>query len=279
MKLVVTLSGHSNRFIKAGYKEKAFIEIFGKTIIENLVSMFSPPIEQEEIIFIARNDSNLSKKILPKLFQNSKHIFINPNKDGPVVSILSANLKNFIGKEEEVIVSYCDFYFPLDIDRVLDYFRSYNADAGVLTHNGFHPHRIYNSSFAYIKQNKSDIIEIKEKGHFTDTPMNEPASSGVYYFKKFHQMDQYFKEYVKHGERVNNEFYVTLPFNFMIRDGMKVMSYETSRYICLGTPKDLELLESWKTIIKHLPKSNEDEILSTYKYWKSMQIMGEINNG
>lgn len=273
MKLIITLSGQSNRFVAAGYEEKPFIDLFGKSIIEHVVSMFSSDIPQEDIIFICRNNSELSRSKLPKTFPKCKIVYIEPNKDGPVVSILSANLENDIDKEEEVIVSYCDFYFPINVCEMLNYFRSNDADGGVLTHNGFHPHRIYNSSFAYLRQDNENILEIKEKNHFTDNPINEPASSGVYYFNKFYQMIEYFKKYVQSGNRVNNEFYVTMPYNLMIQDKMKIISYETSKYICLGTPKDIELIRAWKTIIKYHPELKDNEILSSYSYLKNIELL------
>ena len=51
-------------------------------------------------------------------------------------------------------------------------------------------------------------------------------------------------------ERVNNEFYVTMPYNLMIQDGLNVIHVPVENYMCLGTPKDVELVNyvnrNWK---------------------------------
>jgi len=273
MKLVITLAGHSNRFTDSGYCEKSFIDLFGKNIIQHVVSIFSPPVEEGDIIFVARKDSDMSKELLPKLFPESTVIFIEPNKDGPVVSLLSANLDRHINDDEEVIVSYCDFFFAFDLQKFLNYCRCHHADGAIIAHNHFHPHRVYNSSFCYLRVSGPDVLEVKEKACFTDNAMDEPASSGVYYFKYFYKMIDYFNRYVVSGERVNNEFYVTMPFNLMIKEGKTVIAYETDNYVCLGTPKDLELLKAWKTIIDTNGIQNQSHLIGTYNYWK--RLIGE----
>ena len=52
--------------------------------------------------------------------------------------------------------------------------------------------------------------------------------------------------------KVNNEFYVTLPFNLMINDGLIVKHFESKNYFCLGTPKDVEIIMGCDMIIRNL---------------------------
>lgn len=265
MKVIITLAGHSERFKRLGYPHKALIPLFGKLIIEHVVSMFD--IGYEDLILVARSDC--STDVLSELFDGAHWLYVEPNNDGPVVSLLSANLGSIVGPQEEVVISYCDFYMHFDLGDMLGHMRSLGADGGIVTHSGFHPHRLYNSSFAHLRQSGCDVLEVKEKGCFTGDHMKEPASSGVYYFRRFEDMDRYFRVCVDTGCRVNNEFYVTMPFNDMIADGLRVVAYCVDNYVCLGTPRDLHLVRAWRTILDSV---SDVDVLPVYRYWRNMFV-------
>lgn len=267
MKVIITLAGHSDRFKRLGYPDKAFIRLFDKLIIEHVVSMFS--IDHRDLILIVRKDDLFANKVLKSLFNKALIVPIDPNVDGPVVSVLSADLDNKIRPSEEVVISYCDFYMRFNLDDMIEYMHSLNADGGIVTHNGFHPHKLYNSSFAHLRQRGLDVLEIREKGCFTGNHINEPASSGIYYFKRYQDMIKFFKICVS-GNRVNNEFYVTMPFNDMISHGLRVVAYCVDNYVCLGTPKDLELVKAWRIIIDNMGDLSDYDVATTYRYWKKM---------
>ena len=67
---------------------------------------------------------------------------------------------------------------------------------------------------------------------------------------------------------VNGEYFVTVPYNLMIDDGLKVTHYTTDNYVCLGTPADVICFESWLNIIKHQNMESGDA-QSVYKYWQN----------
>lgn len=234
MKLIITMSGNSKRFTDIGLPHKLFIDVCGKPLIERLLSIYSN-VAGEDIFVIKQKDMDLHEYC-----DNMNVIDINPNTDGPVVSILDANLP--IDDTEPVVISYCDFWMKLNIHMFTFLCQISNADGAIVSHSGFHPHRIYNSSFCYLRTDKSRVLEVKEKAPFTDNPMMEPASSGVYYFRSFGMMKYYFNELVKQNIRVNNEFYVTMPYNLMIENGLNVINAPCENYMCLGTPQDIQLV-------------------------------------
>jgi hypothetical protein len=59
-----------------------------------------------------------------------------------------------------------------------------------------------------------------------------------------------------------------MPYNLMIRDGLKVWLYETEDFICFGTPRDIELLKAWKTILAHAEIATPEELKAAYEYWE-----------
>jgi len=266
MKLIITLSGKSKRFTDAGYKEKPFIKVLNKHIIEHVRGMYSE-IDNSDIIFIVRNDDWMAQTNIPRLFPGSMFKCVPPNADGPVVSILSASLT--IPENEEVLISYCDFVHSFSFYHFINYCRSNKLDGCVTAHKGFHPYRLYNKHFAFMRNDGNKILEIKEKESFTDNIFNEYASNGSYYFSSFRNMNKFFESLVRSKNRSNKEFYVTMAYNEMIELGMRVNLYETKDFICLGTPEDVELVKAWKTVIELSGAETESEKLELFKYWSN----------
>ena len=70
-----------------------------------------------------------------------------------------------------------------DIERVYSNALKTNCDGAIPCYTGFHPHMLRSTKYAYVKEKDLVLTAIKEKESFTDSPMNEYASSGTYYFK------------------------------------------------------------------------------------------------
>ena len=129
-----------------------------------------------------------------------------------------------------------------------------------------HPHRMRNINFAHLKTGGSKVLEVKEKGYYTDNPIQEYASSGIYYFKSGKLLQHYLHKLIENNETVNGEYYVTLVYNQMIRDGLSVIHYPTDNYVCLGTPYDLISFKYWESVFKN--NMTDEEINSIKNYWK-----------
>jgi bifunctional N-acetylglucosamine-1-phosphate-uridyltransferase/glucosamine-1-phosphate-acetyltransferase GlmU-like protein len=97
--------------------------------------------------------------------------------------------------------------------------------------------------------------------------MSEHASTGVYYFSKGKYVKKYFNETVQQNINHNGEYYVTLTYNLLIKDGLKVGYYDTPFVSVFGTPDEVENFEAWSTIIKATQVKNEEDLLKCYKYW------------
>ena len=234
MKLIITMSGSSKRFTDVGLPHKLFMNVCGKPVIERLLSIYSNVPDDDKYV-VKQKDM-----CLDSYCDGMNVVGITPNKDGPVASILDADLN--IDDNEPVIISYCDFWMKFNALLFLFQCKLCNADGAIVSHSGFHPHRLYNSSFCYLKTKGTKVLAVQEKKPFTENPMNEAASSGIYYFRSFGMMKNYFKKLMDSNTRVNNEFYVTMPYNLMIEDGLNVIHVPVQNYMCLGTPQDVELV-------------------------------------
>lgn len=233
------MSGMGNRFVEAGYQTpKPLIEIDGIPVIEHVVNMFP---SEEDFIFIC-NSKHLAETdmmaMLQKIAPKGQIIEIPPHKKGPVYAV--QYVENLIDDEEEVIVNYCDFACYWNYPDFLEHTRSRNADGCVPAYKGFHPHMLGTTNYAFMRDEKQWMLEIKEKEPFTDNRMEEYASMGTYYFKKGSYVKRYFKELMLQDINLNGEYYVSLIYNLLVEDGLKVSIYEIQHMLQWGTPQDVE---------------------------------------
>jgi dTDP-glucose pyrophosphorylase len=263
MKIIVPMAGMGDRFVKAGYIDpKPLINVNGKLIIEYIVEMFD--IENDEFIFVINEEhANNTKmvEILNKLVKQSEIYIIQNHKKGPVYTLKNLDVKD----DEEVIITYCDNPYLWDYNDFKQSIK--NSDGCILSHVGFHPHRMSPTFMAHIKEDNGKLIEIKEKEPYTDKPIEEHASTGTYYFAKGEYVKKYFNELMDLDINYNGEYYVTLVYNLMIRDGLNVTIYDTDYVSVFGTPEEVKNFEAWQTILKSGIKS-QDELIWTYHYWK-----------
>lgn len=271
MKKIILLSGHSQRFLDEGFTVKPLIEINKKMVIEYVVDSIREDSDEdfENYIFIVKK-SDVEQyginNILSEKFNKCSVIQIDDHRNGPVFSVLQVS--NLINDEEEVLISYCDLYIKWNISKFIDFVRNNQSDGSLVSHTNFHPHRINNKYFAYLKIKDENVLQIKEKSYFTNDPDSEFASGGIYFFKKGSYIKKYFQQLIDCNEKVNNEFYVTLVYNKMIDDKLKITHFDSENYVCLGTPMDVNLFSSFLIVNKFIP---HNLIEQTSQYFKQYE--------
>lgn len=244
MQIVIPMSGVGQRFIDAGYTDpKPLIQVDGKPIIEHVVNLFS---DDCKFLFICNSkhleETNM-KEVLGKIAKNVTIIEIPPHKKGPVYAVQQAY--DYILDDEEVIVNYCDFSTYWDYHDFLDHTRKRNADGAIPSYKGFHPHMMGSTNYAFMRDESQWILEIKEKEPFTDNRMNEYASNGTYYFKNGELLKKYFSLTIERDLNLKGEYYVSLVFNLLVEDKLKVSIYEIQHMLQWGTPQDVEEYKQW----------------------------------
>lgn len=209
----------------------------GIPIIEHVVKMFP---SEEDFIFICNSkhleETNM-RAVLMKIAPKCQIVEIPPHKKGPVYAVRYA--ESLLQDDEEVIVNYCDFSCYWDYADFLEHTRTRNADGAVPAYRGFHPHMLGKTNYAFMRDEKQWMLEIKEKEPFTDDRMQEYASIGTYYFKKGAYVKRYFKALMDHDINLNGEYYVSLIYNLLVNDGLKVSIYDVQHMLQWGTPQDV----------------------------------------
>ena len=75
--------------------------------------------------------------------------------------------------------------------------------------------------------------------------MQEFASAGIYYFRTGNTLKDYFEKAVQEDLQLGGEYYASLPYNLMIRDGLEVRVFEMEQFLQWGTPEDLQEYQAW----------------------------------
>ena len=244
MKIIIPMSGVGARFAAAGYKAlKPLIDVDGMPIIEHVVNLFPG---ETDIVFICNKEhlaTTNMRDILLAICPTAQIVGIDPHKKGPVYAV--SKVLDLIDDQEEVIVNYCDFSTYWDYKDFLAVVRNAGADGSIPSYRGFHPHMLHSPNYAFIKEENKWLEVIKEKEPFTTNRMAEYASNGTYYFKKGAYIKKYFPELMALDHHINGEYYVSLVYNLLKRDGLKTLVYEVQHMLQWGTPQDLEEYEQW----------------------------------
>lgn len=248
IQLVIPMSGIGKRFIEAGYTDpKPLIKINNRPIIDYVVNLFP---NVNNVLFICNEEHIKNNDIESKLRNIVPDCTIvkvsTDNRKGPVDAVYQA--REYIDDTAEIIVSYCDYGTVWDFEEFLSTVKNY--DGMIPCYTGFHPHMLGGDNYAFCKEENKVLIQIKEKEPFTKNKMDEYASNGTYYFKSGSMLKKYFKEAMDEGVSLNGEYYVSLVYNLLVRDSLKVGIFEIEKMLQWGTPYDLEVFQSWLKYFK-----------------------------
>lgn len=165
-----------------------------------------------------------------------------------------AGADNFC-REDGFIINYCDFYMTWDFWAFAKEAKVRNCDGAVPCYTGFHPHLLPQNNFyaSCLTDEEDNLIEIREKYSFEKDKTKAKHSPGIYYFKNGGIMEKYCQILTEHEEcAINGEYYASLPYNFMVRDGLKVWVPTNVDYFCQwGTPEDLREFVYWTDLLLH----------------------------
>lgn len=253
MQIVIPMSGFGERFRRAGYAvPKPLIPVEGKPIIAHVVDMFPG---ETDFIFICNRDhlenpDYRMAEILRDIAPKGRIVPVAPHSLGPVHAVLQAEA--LIDPERPVIVNYCDFTCTWDYPDFKRFVAASDSDGCVPAYRGFHPHSLGSTFYAYMRHEGLWMLDIQEKQPFTDTPTDEFASSGTYYFRTGALCLDALREQVARGLDINGEYYVSLAYKVLSARKLRVSIYELQHFMQWGTPQDLSEYENWSRIFRRL---------------------------
>ena len=259
MQIIIPMTGYGSRFVAAGYKDlKPFIKIQGKPIIQWMIEGMYPG--EENIIFVCRKEHLETipgmREELIEIAPTSEIFEIDDwIKKGPVFDVLRAS--EMINDTEPVIINYCDFYMSWNWEAFKKQLVERNPDVCVPCYTGFHPHLMVPKNFyaSCLTDEDDNLIEIREKYSFEADKTKAKHSPGNYYFKNGAYLKKYCQALVDSGEVLNGEYYASMPYNFMVKDGLTVWVPTNIDYFCQwGTPEDMKESVYWINLMKEMKR-------------------------
>lgn len=229
MNIIFPINGLGVRFKEDGYiTPKPLINVLGTPMFINVLKSLT--FNSNDNIYIIYNnlleDYRFKDIILKHChYLNIKFIIINKTTNG-AVETLEYGL-NFIDNNEKTIVIDCDTIYKEDIlkkyrttknGNIIFYFKSLNIKP----------------LFSYISLNKkNEVLAIKEK-----VKISNNANTGAYGFENIDVLKHYCTKLL--SMKIETEYYVSLLYQLMIDNGIKINGVPMKLVDFLGTPEQLE---------------------------------------
>ena len=247
------MSGFGERFRKAGYSiPKPLIEVDGKPIIAHVIDLFPG---ESDFLFICNNEHLANsayrlKEILNQYCPTGRIVGIPSHKLGPVYAI--CQVEDMIDSDRPIIVNYCDFTCYWNWQHFKEFISATECIGAIPGYKGFHPHSLGSTNYAYMREEKGWVIDIQEKKPFTDSRMQEYASSGTYYFATGGVMKSAFHEAMEKELKISGEYYVSLTYKPLLEKKYPVVVYPIQHFMQWGTPEDLKEYNGWSETFRRL---------------------------
>ena len=234
--IIMPMAGEGSRFLKEGWTTpKPLIELKGQPLFKHAISSVTDEDIQMKYSFIVRQE-HIDKYQIDegiKSFLPEANVFsVLKTTRGAVETCLIA--ESAIADDDAVIVMDCDLEFRSKkfieiIKRILST-PIEDAEGGALV------------SF-YSNEPRYSYAEIGENGYVVRTAEKEVISNhalcGAYLFSSGKRFRQIAHKLLNEPVFTKPEYYVSLLFNYLLKDGEKVELAPMEEYYSYGTPEEL----------------------------------------
>lgn len=257
MKIIIPMTGYGSRFAAAGYKElKPFINVQGMPVIQWIIEGMYPG--AEDILFVCRKEHldsipGMRQKLMAAAPSAEIYAIDDWVKKGPVYDVLKA--AELIEDDRQCVVNYCDFYMTWDYGKFAEDVTERGCAGCIPCYTGFHPHLLVEKNYyaSCLTDENDNLLEIREKYSFEKDKTKAKHSPGVYYFRSGKLLKEYCQRLVDSAQTLNGEFYASLPYNFMVQDGLQVwVPTNVDKFCQWGTPEDLEDYLFWTECMRRV---------------------------
>ncbi|MDJ0556470.1 MAG: glycosyltransferase family 2 protein [Microcoleaceae cyanobacterium MO_207.B10] len=232
--IVIPMAGIGSRFVKQGYqKPKPFIDVLGKTMIEQVMENLSLP--GARYILLGRQEHlETESQIVARLQRrdNVKFLPVEKLTEGTACTVLLA--RQDINLEAPLLIANCDQLVDFWCADFINDCVARELDGSILVFRDSER----NPKWSFARTNAQGFVQkVKEKVAISDL-----ATVGIYLFSKGKDFVTSAIDMIVHNDRVNGEFYTCPVYNYAISNGKKIGVFEIAPEAMhgLGTPEDLE---------------------------------------
>jgi NDP-sugar pyrophosphorylase family protein len=229
------MAGEGSRFVKAGYKlPKPFIDVGGKPMISCVLDNLDS--KNFDVVLLARTahleaEPGLAETLMEE--HGSRIVKVDRLTEGSVCTILLARRE--IDRNAPLLIANCDQIVDFDCATFIKDCLDRKLDGSILVFR--EPDRDTKWSYALVNDD-GIVVETREKVAISDL-----ATVGIYFFAKAAHFIDAAIDMMARNDRVNNEFYTCLVYNYMIAQGQRVGIYEIAQDAMhgIGVPEDLDV--------------------------------------
>lgn len=259
MIILIPMGGEGSRFKKEGYKESKPSILTtdrhsGKKLPMIICAMKDMPQindKDSKIICVDRDfhQINGTEEIIKEYYPQTKFIHDHVLLDQAYGCFLA---REFLKSDEELFIGSCDSGFIYDEIALQKAKEMY--DVLMISHtNDFNIEANPNAHSWALLNSDNTIKEISLKTPVSSNPMNDHATTGMFWYKRANDFLTSLEEMIWAKDTLNGKYYADKVLNYSIKEGLKV-GYFDVKFICWGTPLDYE---------------------NSFKYW--MEFYGKEN--
>lgn len=238
MNILFPIAGRGSRFSSAGLsKPKPLIKVKDKTLLEHAISTLK--LEGFYIFVTLKYDDNSFNEeitsIIKKLQPLSKILTIPHPTQGSAETCLAA--KQYINNETSLLITNVDQCLDWDPTLFLNHLKKTNPDGCV---------SLYDHEDVEVgKPSKYAFVELDQDGYAKQFQekfaISKHSLNGLHYWKYGKDFVSSVTHMIEDNIRVNNEFYFSPSYNYMIKDGKHINTFYMNKdqYFSLGSPEEI----------------------------------------
>jgi len=239
---MIPMAGAGRRFVEAGYAlPKPLIPVAGVPMIVRAASALPPA---DHWIFICRTEDVRDAAIdqeLERHFSPLSVVTVDHLTEGQACTCLLAT--GALRPNDQLTIGACDNGMTYDA-TALDRLWHEGAAAVIWTFRR-NPAVLQNPAmYGWVATGEGGrVIQVSCKVPISDNPIEDHAVIGTFSFRSASDFVRITERTITLARRVNGEFYLDTVLDQAVIDGLDARILEVDRYVCWGTPQDLEAYE------------------------------------
>tara|TARA_Y100000356_G_scaffold120853_1_gene113698 strand:+ start:138 stop:857 length:720 start_codon:yes stop_codon:yes gene_type:complete len=230
MNIVIPMAGSGSRFRDKGYKKpKPLIDVLGKPMIEAVIENLH--VKDARYTFILnrqQKESNEIERIIRRCVSKASIVYVDGLTDGPARTALHA--EKHIDEDNLIIVNCDQIIRDFDAKHIVEFAKLRGADGVV----GAFISSSKKNSYMKLDPN-GEVVDVKEK-----IVISNVATNGLHFWSKGTDFISSAKAMIENNEKYSNEFYIAPTYNYMVKNGKRVLPFFYNLHLPIGVPQDLE---------------------------------------
>jgi NDP-sugar pyrophosphorylase family protein len=220
LKIIIPLAGNSDLFTNAGFHyPKPLIESKGKTLIEWVIENPAKHRVVNNFLFIIREEDVVKYHLdntLKLLLPNCEIVILKKLTRGSLCSVLMSI--DCIGDNDELLILNGDQVINFDFNEFYDYWKSINADSGLVLFESVHPR------WSYARLENNFVVETAEKN-----PISNKSIAGYYYFKNAKMFFENAFEVILNDVKYEDNYFISPVINQYVLKNLKVGAFQIDK--------------------------------------------------